>query len=481
MQAASISVPAEPRAADAEAKEPPPGKPDCSGQQRRPAKRRRQGQAPVAALPKVVENALRDPKIVKEVGGARVLGLGGPLRCPEPDSAGNCENGAPSEDAILEAMLRSPHSLQIDESDFKELLVRAELSRMLARNAPRRPYRRRRDDLKTVVHWGQRKLLLSEIEFLTKHGADCARIIYAGAAPGVHVPFLSSLFPHLKFILVDPGDFCKKLGEAKNVEVRQEFFTAELAATLKEGELAAGSGTLFISDVRTADFKIMSREEVDSAIARDMAMQQEWVRLLQPRKAMLKFCLPYAAGKTEYLDGEIFLPVWGPPTTTETRLITDGAAVRAYDHSEYEEQMFYFNTVTRVKRYHTPLVGEGLCESFDSASEMTILQEYLAYLAGTCLPAIELSGVAPPGDDARLASLFRCVGRHSSVRGRHLLTVLPLDAREKWFSAKVFDPETGQYLEACSQEGQELLCAQRAIGDDGDSTKESGDITTAPS
>ena len=32
---------------------------------------------------------------------------------------------------------------------------------------------------------------------------------------------------------------------------------------------------------------------------------------MNPFKAMLKFRFPYTAGKTEYLDGDIYLPVWG--------------------------------------------------------------------------------------------------------------------------------------------------------------------------
>jgi DNA mismatch repair ATPase MutL len=39
--------------------------------------------------------------------------------------------------------------------------------RILDDNSPRLPYRRRQGERKTVIHWGQRKLLLSEIEFLT--------------------------------------------------------------------------------------------------------------------------------------------------------------------------------------------------------------------------------------------------------------------------------------------------------------------------
>merc|ERR550514_866026 len=99
--------------------------------------------------------------------------------------------------------------------------------------------------------------------------------------------------------------------------------------------MALGSKALFVSDIRTADAKIQSKEQVDAAVANDMAMQQEWVRLLRPHRAMLKFRLPYAPGQTEYLDGEMRLPIWAPVTSTEARLITDGATTRAYDHTEY--------------------------------------------------------------------------------------------------------------------------------------------------
>ncbi len=39
-------------------------------------------------------------------------------------------------------------------------------------------------------HWGQLKLLLSEIEFLTPYYECNYLVVYAGAAPGVHVPIL---------------------------------------------------------------------------------------------------------------------------------------------------------------------------------------------------------------------------------------------------------------------------------------------------
>ncbi len=64
-----------------------------------------------------------------------------------------------------------------------------EVWRILEEDAPRAPYRRRKDEVKSVIHWGQRKLLVAEIEFLTMYAgtrkSDTPQpVVYAGAAPG---------------------------------------------------------------------------------------------------------------------------------------------------------------------------------------------------------------------------------------------------------------------------------------------------------
>lgn len=145
---------------------------------------------------------------------------------------------------------------------------------LLHPQAPTAIYRRRRDEAKSVVHWGQRKLLASEITFLLMMGCSptpqdiamsaesiattqaallavlgdsdrsdevsiamlalsealqailalggpeipsasgsrapfpyAAWFVYAGAAPGTHVPILAALFPRVLFILIDPAPF----------------------------------------------------------------------------------------------------------------------------------------------------------------------------------------------------------------------------------------------------------------------------------
>lgn len=87
------------------------------------------------------------------------------------------------------------------------------------------------------------------------------------------------------------------------MEVHQEFFTESIAAA------HTGDGVLFISDIRTADWKIMSSEEVEEAVAKDQEQQAQWVRRLCPVASLLKFRLPWRPGRTTYLEGTIDLPV----------------------------------------------------------------------------------------------------------------------------------------------------------------------------
>jgi cap2 methyltransferase len=127
----------------------------------------------------------------------------------------------------------------------------------------------------------------------------------------------------------------------------------------------------------------MNEEDIEKQVHLDHEAQQRWVRQLKSKMSMLKFRLPYCTKEKimteyEYLKGEIFLPIWGPVTTTETRLITDGKEMKMYNPSKYEKQMFYFNTKTRVAYYEHDVEGEGLDHCYDCMSEIFVLKTYLA-------------------------------------------------------------------------------------------------------
>jgi hypothetical protein len=143
---------------------------------------------------------------------------------------------------------------------------------------------------------------------------------------------------------------------------------------------------LFISDIRHKEEQEQFPSE--ECVWEDMEAQRRWVEMMRPSAAMLKFRLPWCEPecaepkRIEYLDGELRLPVWGCPSTTETRLIVRGPAlsVREWDCGVYERHMFFFNTVVRAKQYQ---VG-----SYDDAAEQAILRQYIQRCAPRQKPAL---------------------------------------------------------------------------------------------
>eukprot|EP00667_Euglena_gracilis_P012507 EG_transcript_12853 len=302
-------------------------------------------------------------------------------------------------------------SLEVGTTDAPQPFVR-----ILPPNAPRLQYRRRKGEVKTTLHWGQRKLLMSEIEFLTLYAAPGDTVVYAGAAPGSHVQFLAEqMFPTLKFVLVDPADFiCRPTNK---IIIRQEYFTSATAR-----EFQGRTDILFVSDIRTADPSKLSEMEVEEFVIQDNAAQKEWYEIIQPKKCMLKFRLPYPdriKGSTPYLAGDIFLPVWGPQTTTETRLVPHGEQMISYCHSKYEEQMFWFNTVYRESRWEMDVQLDNRGDNrYDAVAEVHILKEFLRTLK-------DYRDSSPEELNAAAAKLSAAISR--SLPGGHTLATRPLN------------------------------------------------------
>ena len=300
----------------------------------------------------------------------------------------------------------NPHCMQV-VLNRKEVLYEQQINpafhRILHPDAGRLTYQSQPNYRKTVLHWGQRKLLLSEIEFLTLIGQDDlvnATVVYAGAAPSSHTPFLSKLFPTVNFILVDPARFTRELSRRRmedrrlklettqypRIKVIQDLFTDALARELKER--LAGRNIFFISDIRRDAYN-------ENMIKDDMTYQSDWHKILGSKRSMLKFRLPWTQqGSTSYLAGDIHLPVWGPQTTTESRLITQKdrpLAERDYNHDTYNNQMFYFRCYTRPAVYNHDIQGvPGLDHCYDCRAEVHILQEYITSFA----PLLTVASVA---------------------------------------------------------------------------------------
>jgi cap2 methyltransferase len=254
--------------------------------------------------------------------------------------------------------------------------VDLEYARVIGPDFGLHPYSERAEGKKYVrtEHWGQRKLFVSEVEFLQKcvpRDAANVVVIYAGAGPGKHLSLLSDMFPSYTFVLIDPVKIEVPVVENR-VIIHQCYFTDRMAHELKRAY--AGSTLFFISDIRP-DLK--GEPEDEKIIMKNMEEQAAWHFILGG-KSMLKFRLPYTAGTTSYLKGELLLPVWGPQSTTECRLVVDpGCGYQEYDHGVHEQRMSYFNKVARPALYPHGVRGCGLDHCYDCTAEINILRDYL--------------------------------------------------------------------------------------------------------
>lgn len=258
--------------------------------------------------------------------------------------------------------------------------------------APVARYRRRENEAKSVIHHGQRKLLLSEIEFFTTYAKDClfsGFVVYVGAAEGRHIKQLLDMFRYLHFHLYDTTKFDESLYEENRVLIYNRYFTDDDAKLWCDIKNETNVNVFFISDIRTANpgngQGKDNPQQVEIKVADDMNNQMNWHILMKPTKSLLKFRLPWKKPDdnphTKYLDGDVYLPVWGPQTTSEARLVPNGDTTKWWDSQKYEGQMFHFNTVTRIARYnHDMPVGHhaGFHDyCYDCTAEYNILQNYL--------------------------------------------------------------------------------------------------------
>lgn len=283
-------------------------------------------------------------------------------------------------------------------------------------DSPQISYHRDDDSVKTSVHWGQRKLFLSEVEFFTFYWNPIdipdPLCVYAGAAPGTHIPLLSELFPTFKFHLYDPAPF--SIQPTKQIKIFKQYFDKEDVAKYTNKD-----NVFFICDIRTSNFDIhknklikenqLEEEEMnqkakienEDQIWSDMERQENWVFDMNPEHCLLKFRLPYPMTDKEenyvsYLNGVPLWQVWAPGRSTETRLKPNRNEQGKYFRKDwgilkYEQQCYFFNTFVRENmKFLNPLnskeetIDDGeLINDFDSTAEAFILKTYVERFTGS--------------------------------------------------------------------------------------------------
>lgn len=361
-----------------------------------------------------------------------------PIRkTPHPAKASSARTAAPAPEVPPDARTKRTRCRTPEGHCLQDTLLPTALSRRLsAKEIPRHltrdaygvpavaPYEALKAVPRTTHHWGQRKLLLSEIEFLAACVAHLRAagedpheytVVYAGSADGAHLPFLwTRLFPGV-FAGLHLYDDVRRYDRRVRELARSSRGTVRIAPVVHEGrlltpafrakwgiagdakvlpprpggapylpgwfteEVAAsyhGQKALFISDIRTVP--------TSDGIRRDNALQVASVLAMDPAACMLKHRMPFDAPVSRFLDGRAILQLWAPVDSTETRLwAARPYRERDHDMHDYESRMFTFNKLYRpscfeVRPMHARAATTvGGCRCYDCRGEMLVLDGYL--------------------------------------------------------------------------------------------------------
>jgi hypothetical protein len=196
-------------------------------------------------------------------------------------------------------------------------------------------------------HIGQRKLLLSEVQFLTNNSERYC--IYPGSTPGNKTHFLSTLFPNIKFILIDPNKFDLFIYETdqthrkaphndivhlyhnyptkSNVYLNKKIdemslsdkddiikliktssykiFIIEDFMNNKYAELFTRLGnSTFISDIRSNSSDDRHPKDID--IYWNTSMMYNWINIIKPEQSLLKIRMPYGTEDVNDINEKTF-------------------------------------------------------------------------------------------------------------------------------------------------------------------------------
>jgi hypothetical protein len=242
------------------------------------------------------------------------------------------------------------------------------------------------------VQWGQRKLLLVELFLLLNYYAEMFKevknvhLVYVGAGPGIHIPFITEIFKEITFHLYDTKF---SFDPFPNTVLYRKFFDEEEALKWRD------NCSIFLSDIRNPKFHKVDdthMKEMEKFVAEDMNKQKEWVEIIRPKLFMLKFRLPYYFEELnietiEYLDGKILKQPYAKRVSTETRLIGTEIKYREYNVKKYESQMFFHNKWIRTEyKFENPFSGieplwpPELLNDYDSVYEILVLEKLLRRL-----------------------------------------------------------------------------------------------------
>lgn len=285
-------------------------------------------------------------------------------------------------------------------------------------------------------HYGQRKLLLSEVQFLTQHPNKY--FVYAGAAPSHKGLMLAKLFPNIKMLFFDPRPFQIYINEKHEIWDESEhpiikkcdvnalddittnidndshqlflfnaYFTDDVAVKLSKVQ----DDLSFMSDIRTKRNEKHATAPVDIDILWNLAQQFIWTKLTNAKASCLKFrqifydqkaedferlaktepymstfsranqlgidfVHDYNAGELHYPEGISYLQAWPGQSSTEVRLhLLRDAKIIDHDLHDFEDKLHFYNCVYRMHANisdYPEFLGIDAKKCYDASNDLAI-------------------------------------------------------------------------------------------------------------
>lgn len=282
----------------------------------------------------------------------------------------------------------------------------------------------------TSLNWPERRLLITEIAFLTRvwNPEEIAQpkciYINSNVTSGRHLQILSDLFPKIHFVIYSIQSL-----EVKPVEDRISVFTGQADGIFTVDTAADFAGfddVILISNLETQASVNMLMEEYTQAglkfedgldrasilkqnpgeatdalwyiamerfrikermaLAGDLTRQQSWLRTMRPRFALIKVrfpvpIMPAAEGSStyndpmgvvDYTDGDYYWPTWAPADFGEVRLSVD----RPEGRMPYLDRIWNLWDFAAQRRYHNNVVRRQIHFINPCADQSELLDDY---------------------------------------------------------------------------------------------------------
>jgi hypothetical protein len=270
--------------------------------------------------------------------------------------------------------------------------------RELTSEYPRLPYVSRQREWKWSLHWGQLKMFLNELDFLTRIVAQTGltkfTLLYVGNLYGAYFTHVLDMFPEMTVLLYTENDVEKEIANHPRVKHYKEKFSVDMCYYLTTENIDTRELFLY-SNIRSGTSSKSYKQDMDEQVA--------WLKILTPRMSSIKFKLEYPGSGVDedvisfYPDGQLLFCPFTSPTSTETRLIINNDFnEKKYSCRAYEEKMFYHNSVARKQSYlimgfsDLELKSNGLCNCYDCKLFAEIVISYLMIVKKIASPNAEL-------------------------------------------------------------------------------------------